>query len=131
MAMYGVDQTIIAVWRKHAIERVCPGCSRGRPTPWKAREGEIDKLHAKIGQLVELHGQPNAGAAADGQDGPVADPPEAAHHVPHPEHRTYKYLLRGLVIDRSNQVWRSASRTSRCGGASCTWWRSMYAKLAA
>ena len=25
--------------------------------------------------------------------------------VPHPEHKTYKYLLRDLVIDRPNQVW--------------------------
>ena len=25
--------------------------------------------------------------------------------IPHPEHRTYKYLLRDLVIDRPNQVW--------------------------
>jgi putative transposase len=25
--------------------------------------------------------------------------------IPHPEHRAYKYLLRGLAIDRPNQVW--------------------------
>jgi putative transposase len=25
--------------------------------------------------------------------------------VPHPEHKTYKYLLRDLVINRPNQVW--------------------------
>ena len=25
--------------------------------------------------------------------------------IPHPEHRAYKYLLRGLTIDRPNQVW--------------------------
>lgn len=25
--------------------------------------------------------------------------------IPHPEHRAYKYPLRGLVIDRPNQVW--------------------------
>ena len=25
--------------------------------------------------------------------------------IPHPEHRAYKYLLRGLTIDRANQVW--------------------------
>ena len=25
--------------------------------------------------------------------------------IPHPEHRAYKYLLRGLVINRPNQVW--------------------------
>lgn len=27
--------------------------------------------------------------------------------VPHPEHRTYPYLLRDLTIDRPNQVWCS------------------------
>ena len=27
--------------------------------------------------------------------------------IPHPEHRAYKYLLRGLTIDRPNQVWCS------------------------
>jgi hypothetical protein len=25
--------------------------------------------------------------------------------VPHPEHRVHRYLLRGLLIDRPNQVW--------------------------
>ena len=25
--------------------------------------------------------------------------------IPHPERRAYKYLLRGLTIDRANQVW--------------------------
>ena len=25
--------------------------------------------------------------------------------VPHPEHRVHPYLLRGLLIDRPNQVW--------------------------
>jgi len=24
---------------------------------------------------------------------------------PHPDHQVYPYLLRGLIIDRSNQVW--------------------------
>jgi putative transposase len=25
--------------------------------------------------------------------------------IPHPEHRIYPYLLRGLLVDRPNQVW--------------------------
>mgnify|MGYP003365801020 CR=1 FL=1 len=25
--------------------------------------------------------------------------------IPHPEHRIYPYLLRGLAIERPNQVW--------------------------
>ena len=24
--------------------------------------------------------------------------------IPHPDHRTYKYLLRGLTVERPNQV---------------------------
>jgi putative transposase len=27
--------------------------------------------------------------------------------VPHPEHRVHPYLLRGLLIERPNQVWRA------------------------
>ena len=34
---------------------------------------------------------------------------------PHPAHRTYKYLLRHLVIDRPNQVLLSAMRASPAG----------------
>jgi putative transposase len=30
--------------------------------------------------------------------------------IPHPEHRAYKYLLRGLTIDRANQVGRDGHR---------------------
>jgi putative transposase len=51
--------------------------------------------------------------------------------VPHPEHRTYPYLLRGLTIDRPNQSLPPRRRgsgpptspTSRCGAASSTWSR--------
>jgi hypothetical protein len=41
--------------------------------------------------------------------------------VPHLEHRSYKYLLRDLVIAPT----RSGAPTSlsRCGAASCTWSR--------
>lgn len=43
---------MIAAWRKQAIEwlvEVFPGKAGASDS---AREGEIDKLHAKIGQLV-------------------------------------------------------------------------------
>ena len=49
---HGVHQTMIAAWRKQAIEGLS-GVFSGRVEASEgAREGEIDKLHAKIGQLV-------------------------------------------------------------------------------
>ncbi len=33
--------------------------------------------------------------------------------IPHPEHRAYKYLLRGLVIDRPNQVCAASVKLGR------------------
>ena len=49
---HGVHQTMIAGWRKQAIEGLS-GVFAGKAEPSDgAREGEIDKLHAKIGQLV-------------------------------------------------------------------------------
>ena len=51
---------------------------------------------------------------------------------PAPGHKIYPYLLRKLAVTRPNQVWATditpafagAGSTSRCGAASCTWWRS-------
>ena len=49
---HGVHQTMIAGWRKQAIEGLS-GVFAGKAEPSDgAREGKIDKLHAKIGQLV-------------------------------------------------------------------------------
>jgi putative transposase len=50
---------------------------------------------------------------------------------PNPEHKTYPYLLRGLTIERPNQVWATGPwatrsgilRTSRCQRDFSTWWR--------
>ncbi len=49
---HGVDQTMIAAWRKQAIEGFSGVFSEKAEAIEGAREGEIDKLHAKIGQLV-------------------------------------------------------------------------------
>jgi transposase len=49
---HGVHQTMIAAWRKHAVEGLAGVFSGKAEAAEGAREGEIDKLHAKIGQLV-------------------------------------------------------------------------------
>jgi putative transposase len=50
-------------------------------------------------------GQPQAGAAADAADGLEALGPQPKTSRPSARHRIYPYLLRGLAIDRPNQVW--------------------------
>ena len=49
---HGVHQTMIASWRKQAVEGLAGVFSGKAEAIEGAREGEIDKLHAKIGQLV-------------------------------------------------------------------------------
>jgi len=49
---HGVHQTMIAAWRRQAIEGLSGVFSGKAEASEVAREGEIDKLHAKIGQLV-------------------------------------------------------------------------------
>jgi transposase len=51
-AKHGVHQTMIAAWRRQAIEGLA-GVFTGKAEAGDGvRAGEIDKLHAKIGQLV-------------------------------------------------------------------------------
>jgi len=49
---HGVHQTMIAAWRKQAIEGLAGVFSGRAEAAVGAREGELEKLHAKIGQLV-------------------------------------------------------------------------------
>lgn len=49
---HGVHQTMIAAWRKPAVEGLSGVFSGKAEVTESARAGEIDKLHAKIGQLV-------------------------------------------------------------------------------
>jgi transposase len=49
---HGVHQTMIAAWRKQAVEGLAGVFSGKAEAAEGVREGEIDKLHAKIGQLV-------------------------------------------------------------------------------
>ena len=43
---------------------------------------------------------------------------------PHPQHKLYPYLLRGVDIIAPNQVWSTDITVSDCYMVLCTWWRS-------
>lgn len=51
-AKHGLHQTLINGWKKQAIEGMAGVFSGKVEAVEAAREGEIDQLHAKIGQLV-------------------------------------------------------------------------------
>lgn len=51
-ARHGVHQTMINAWKKQAVEGMAMVFSGKAEAADAAREGEIDQLHAKIGQLV-------------------------------------------------------------------------------
>ena len=51
-AKHGVHQTMIAAWRKQAIEGLAGVFSSKAEAAEGASAGEMEKLHAKIGQLV-------------------------------------------------------------------------------
>jgi transposase len=50
-AKHGVHQTMINAWKKQAMENLST-VFEGKPETGKVREEDIEKLHAKIGQLV-------------------------------------------------------------------------------
>jgi transposase len=52
VAKYGVHQTMINAWRKQAIENLSTVFEQKTHTIEKTREADIEKLHAKIGQLI-------------------------------------------------------------------------------
>ena len=51
-AKHGVHQTMINAWKKQAVEGMSVVFSAKAEASEAAREGEIEQLHAKIGQLV-------------------------------------------------------------------------------
>jgi len=51
-AKHGLHQTMINAWKKQAVEGMATVFSGKAEAADAAREGEIDQLHAKIGQLV-------------------------------------------------------------------------------
>lgn len=52
VAKHGVHQTLINAWKKQAIERMSGVFSGRAEAAETARAEEVEKLHAKIGQLV-------------------------------------------------------------------------------
>ena len=51
-AKLGVHQTMIAAWRKQAIQGLAGVFSGKAEAAEGVRDGEMEKLHSKIGQLV-------------------------------------------------------------------------------
>ena len=51
-AKHGIDQTMIAAWKKQAIEGMAGTFSGKSEAAQATSEAELTKLHAKIGQLV-------------------------------------------------------------------------------
>lgn len=52
VARHGVHQTLINAWKKQAMEGMAGVFSGKAEAAASAHEGEIEKLHAMIGQLV-------------------------------------------------------------------------------
>ena len=52
VSRHGVHQTLINTWKRQAIEGMAGVFSNKAEAAAAEREGELEKLHAKIGQLV-------------------------------------------------------------------------------
>jgi len=52
VAKHGVHQTLINAWKKQAVEGMAGVFSGKAEAAAAERAGELDRLHAKIGQLV-------------------------------------------------------------------------------
>ena len=52
VAKHGVHQTMINAWKKQAIENLSTIFEIKPEASGKAREADVEKLHAKIGQLI-------------------------------------------------------------------------------
>ncbi len=51
-AKHGVHQTMISAWKRQAVEGLAAVFSDNAEAKEGIREGEVERLHAKIGQLV-------------------------------------------------------------------------------
>lgn len=51
-AKHGVHANLISQWKRQAIEQMASLFGGGGAEAVKEKEGEVEKLHAKIGQLL-------------------------------------------------------------------------------
>jgi len=51
-AKHGIHHTMIAAWKRQAVEGMAGTFSGASDAAREASEAEVEKLHAKIGQLV-------------------------------------------------------------------------------
>jgi transposase len=51
-AKFGVHQTLINAWKKQAVENLSTVFESKADAAGQAREADVEKLHAKIGQLI-------------------------------------------------------------------------------
>jgi transposase len=51
-AKHGVHQTMISEWKRQAVDGLASVFSAKMETKEGIREGDLERLHAKIGQLV-------------------------------------------------------------------------------
>jgi transposase len=51
-AKHGIHHTMIAAWKRQAVEGMAATFSGAGDAAKASREAEVEKLHAKIGQLV-------------------------------------------------------------------------------
>ncbi len=52
VAKHGVHQTLINAWKRQAVEGMAAVSSGKAEAAEASREAEVEKLHAKIGELV-------------------------------------------------------------------------------
>ena len=52
VAKHGVHQTLINAWKRQAVEGMAAGFSDKAEAAEAARGAEVERLHAKIGELV-------------------------------------------------------------------------------
>ena len=52
VAKHGVHQTMINAWKKQAVEGLSTVFASKQTSTEKAKGAEVEKLHAKIGQLI-------------------------------------------------------------------------------
>jgi|GEM_PF-310890 len=119
---HGVHQTMIAQWKRQAIEEMAATFSGKTVSEPSVSSTDVKKLHAKISEL--LVETPYYGSRQMtwylrrlGDEvgrkrvrqlmaiiGLQAIYQKPRMSVPHPRHRKYPYLLQDLVIDRPNQA---------------------------